>query len=49
VLGTIVAGVFLFNLLPDALIPIAFFFHGLLVLCGLWMVEVGARREAAGR
>lgn len=48
-LGTIAAGVFLFTIVPDALNPIAFFFNGLLVLCGLWMVEVGARRETAGR
>lgn len=48
-LGTIAAGVFLFTIVPDALNPIAFFFNGLLVLCGLWMVEVGARREVAGR
>ncbi|MGC9515349.1 hypothetical protein [Methanocrinis sp.] len=48
-LGTVAAGVFLFTIVPDALNPIAFFFNGLLVLCGLWMVEVGARREATGR
>jgi len=48
-LGTVMAGVFLFTIVPNALNPIAFFFNGLLILCGLWMVEVGARREAAGR
>ncbi|MCP1393120.1 MAG: hypothetical protein WCY97_09745 [Methanothrix sp.] len=48
-LGTIAAGVFLFTIVPNPLNPIAFFFNGLLVLCGLWMVEVGARREAAWR
>jgi len=48
-LGTIAAGVFLFTIVPNALNPIAFFFNGLLVLCGLWMVDIGARRETAGR
>ncbi len=48
-LGTIAAGVFLFTIVPNALNPIAFFFNGLLVLCGLWMVDIGARREVAGR
>jgi hypothetical protein len=48
-LGTVAAGVFLFTIVPNALNPIAFFFNCLLILCGLWMVEVGARREAAGR
>jgi len=49
-LGTIAAGVFLFTIVPNATNPIAFFFNGLLVLCGLWMVEVGVRRDCcAGR
>ncbi len=48
-LGTVTAGVFLFSIGPNALNPIAFFFTGLLVLCGLWMVDIGARKECAGR
>ena len=44
-LGTVAAGVFLFTIVPNALNPIAFFFNGLLVLCGLWMVAVGARGD----
>ncbi len=48
-LGTIAAGVFLFTIVPNALNPIAFFFNGLLVLCGLWMVDIGARKDCAGR
>jgi len=48
-LGTIAAGVFLFTIVPNALNPIAFFFNGLLVLCGLWMVDIGARKGCAER
>ncbi|HPE64050.1 MAG TPA: hypothetical protein PLQ49_08090 [Methanothrix sp.] len=49
-LGTVAAGVFLFTIVPNALNPIAFFFNGLLVLCGLWMVDVGVRKDCcAGR
>jgi len=48
-LGTVAAGVFLFTIVPNALNPIAFFFNGLLVLCGLWMVAVGARGDGVER
>jgi phage-related minor tail protein len=48
-LGTVTAGVFLFTIVPNPLNPIAFFFNGLLVLCGLWMVAVGARGDGVGR
>ena len=48
-LGTVAAGVFLFTIVPNALNPIALLFNGLLVLCGLWMVDIGARREGSGR
>jgi hypothetical protein len=48
-LGTVAAGVFLFTIVPNPLNPIAFFFNGLLVLCGLWMVAVGARGDGVER
>ena len=48
-LGTVAAGIFLFTIVPNALNPIALFFNSLLVLCGLWMVDIGARKESAGR
>ncbi len=48
-LGTVSTGIFLFTIVPNAIDPIAFFFNGLLVLFGLWMVDVGARTSGSWR
>jgi len=48
-LGTVSTGIFLFTIVPNAIDPIAFFFNGLLVLFGLWMVDVGARTAGSSR
>ena len=47
--GTVAAGVFLFTIVPDALNPFSILFNGLLVLCGLWMLAVGMKRECVQR
>lgn len=48
-LGTVSTGIFLFTIVPNAIDPFAFFFNGLLVLFGLWMVDVGARTAGSWR
>ncbi|MCR3884341.1 hypothetical protein P0O24_12080 [Methanotrichaceae archaeon M04Ac] len=48
-LGTVSTGIFLFTIVPNALDPMALFFNGLMVLCGLWMVDVGARTSGSWR
>ena len=48
-LGTVSTGIFLFTIVPNALDPMALFFNGLMVLCGLWMVDVGARTPGSWR
>lgn len=48
-LGTVATGIFLFTIVPNALNPVAFCVNGFLVLCGLWMVDIGARTPGSWR
>jgi len=48
-LGTVIAGVFLFTIVPNGLHPLSIFFNGLLTISGVWMVVIGAKREGAQR
>ncbi|MDF0591031.1 hypothetical protein [Candidatus Methanocrinis natronophilus] len=48
-LGTVATGIFLFTIVPNAFNPVAFCVNGLMVLCGLWMVDIGARTPGSWR
>jgi hypothetical protein len=48
-LGTVATGAFLFIIVPNGFDPFSILFNGLLVVCGLWMVMVGAKKECSCR
>ena len=48
-LGTVATGAFLFIIVPNGFDPFSILFNGLLVICGLWMVMVSAKKECGCR